>query len=128
MKDEKLSMTDYVAGGGGPRPENIEQPASTGGARMVKEEAPAALFSREESATYRDRWNNIQAGFVDEPRKSAEEADKLVAELMDRLSKIFGEERNRLEGQWDRGDSVSTEDLRVALQRYRSFFNRLLSI
>jgi hypothetical protein len=66
-------------------------------------------------------------GFVDEPRRAVEQADALVADLMQRLASVFSDERKSLEGQWDRGDDVSTEDLRVALQRYRSFFDRLLS-
>jgi hypothetical protein len=65
---------------------------------------------------------------VDEPRKAVEQADGLVASTMKRLAEVFAEERSKLEKQWDRGDNVSTEDLRVALQRYRSFFHRLLSI
>jgi hypothetical protein len=69
----------------------------------------------------------VQAGFVDEPREAAKEADSLVAELMQKLADSFAKEREKLEGQWDSGDDVSTEDLRIALQRYRSFFNRLLS-
>ena len=69
----------------------------------------------------------IQAGFVDEPRNSVARADALVADLMQQLAAGFAEERERLEAQWDRGTDVSTEDLRVALTRYRSFFERLLS-
>jgi hypothetical protein len=70
----------------------------------------------------------IQAGFVDEPRSAVEQADSLVAGTMKRLAEMFAEERSRLESQWDRGDDVSTEDLRIALRRYRSFFGRLLSM
>jgi len=69
----------------------------------------------------------VQNGFVDEPRRAVEEADMLVAELMQHLAKSFADERGRLEGQWDRGDEVSTDELRVAFQRYRAFFGRLLS-
>jgi hypothetical protein len=76
----------------------------------------------------RGRWKEAQTGFVDEPRKAVEQADALVASAMKRLAEVFAEERSKLEKQWDRGDSVSTEDLRVALQRYRSFFDRLLSV
>jgi hypothetical protein len=64
---------------------------------------------------------------VDEPRRTVEQADELVAQVMQRLAESFASERERLEGQWGRGEDVSTEDLRVALQRYRSFFQRLLS-
>ena len=70
----------------------------------------------------------MQAGFVDEPRRAVEHADSLVAEIMKRLAESFAAERASLEKQWDRGDSVTTEDLRVVLQRYRSFFDRLLTI
>lgn len=86
------------------------------------------LFPDNELGDLRNRWDRIQAGFVDEPRKAVEEADSLVASTMKRLAEIFAQERSKLEGQWDRGDQFSTEDLRVALQRYRSFFHRLLSI
>ena len=72
---------------------------------------------------------HIQVGFVDEPREMVERADALVAELMQRLASQFypSEERSRLETQWDKDDDVSTQDLRLALQRYRSFFQRLLT-
>ncbi len=76
----------------------------------------------------RMRWSDIQAGFVDEPRQAVERADGLVAEAIKRLAESFADERSKLERQWDRGDDVSTEDLRQALQRYRSFFSRLLSV
>jgi hypothetical protein len=86
------------------------------------------LFSAEETKDFRDRWNAIQVGFVDEPRQVVKQADSLVAAATKRLAEMFAAERARLEGQWDRGDNVSTEDLRLALQRYRSFFGRLLSV
>lgn len=85
------------------------------------------LLPTDQAGSYTTRWEKIQAGFVDEPRESVEEADALVADLMQRLASSFSDERKRLESQWDRGDDVSTEDLRVALTRYRSFFERLLS-
>jgi hypothetical protein len=65
---------------------------------------------------------------VDEPRRTVEQADELVAEVMKRLAEGFAAERERLEQQWGRGEDVSTEDLRLALQRYRSFFQRLLDV
>ena len=77
---------------------------------------------------FRSEWNNIQIGFVDEPRKAVEKADGLVANVMKRLAEVFVDERKKHEGQWDRGEDVHTEDLRIALQRYRSFFDRLLSV
>jgi hypothetical protein len=86
------------------------------------------LLEEEATVEVRSRWEKIQGGFVDEPRRAVEEADTLVAELMQKLADSFAKEREGLEGQWDRGDKVSTEDLRIALQRYRSFFDRLLSV
>ena len=85
------------------------------------------LLPQDQAERYRSEWQRIQAGFVDEPRKSVEEADRLVADLMQRLAAVFSDERAQLEKQWDSGDDVSTEDLRVGLTRYRSFFDRLLS-
>jgi len=76
----------------------------------------------------RTQWDQIQTGFVDEPRKAVQEADQLVETAIKRLSESFTEQRNTLEGQWDRGDDVSTEDLRLALQKYRAFFQKLLTV
>ena len=86
------------------------------------------LFPSNELEELRNRWSGVQTAFVDEPRSAVEQADSLVASAMKRLAEVFAEERSRLEQQWDRGDNVSTEDLRIALQRYRSFFQRLLSV
>jgi hypothetical protein len=87
-----------------------------------------ALFPENESQDFHKRWTEIQTGFVDEPRRAVERADELVAEVIKRLADTFAQERSKLEGQWGRGDNVSTEDLRVALQRYHAFFDRLLNI
>jgi hypothetical protein len=86
------------------------------------------LLLQNDAEAMRSRWTDIQGAFVDEPRRAVEQADGLVAETIKRLAEMFAEERDRLERQWDRGDDVSTEDLRQALQRYRSFFTRLLAI
>jgi hypothetical protein len=86
------------------------------------------LFPRNELQDLRTNWDRIQVGFVDEPRRAVEQADSLVASTMKRLAEAFAQERSQLEQQWDQGDNVSTEDLRVALQRYRSFFHRLLAL
>ena len=87
----------------------------------------ASLFRDNDAADLKKRWSDIQGGFVDEPRKAVEQADSLVADVMKRLAEGFTTERAGLEKQWDRGDNVTTEDLRVALQKYRSFFDRLLA-
>jgi len=89
---------------------------------------PAMLLATDDSDRFRSRWSEIQTGFVDEPRNAVEQADSLVADLMKRLAEGFAEERATLEKHWHEGSDVSTEDLRVALQRYRSFFDRLLSV
>jgi hypothetical protein len=86
------------------------------------------LFPSDELDGLRNRWNSVQAAFVDEPRRAVEQADALVASAMKRLAEVFSDERKKLEQQLDRGDNISTEDLRIALQRYRSFFHRLLSV
>ncbi|MFD4530788.1 hypothetical protein ACFWNL_22225 [Kitasatospora sp. NPDC058397] len=76
---------------------------------------------------FRSRWQKIQGEFVDDPRNAVSAADNLVAEAMQALATTFSAHKQDLEGQWHRGDEVPTEELRVALQRYRSFFNRLLN-
>jgi hypothetical protein len=90
--------------------------------------ATTTLFPENEAKDFHTRWTEIQTAFVDEPRRAVEQADSLVAEVIKRLANGFAEERSKLEGQWGRGDNVSTEDLRVALQRYRAFFDRLLKV
>jgi hypothetical protein len=85
------------------------------------------LLPPDQSERFTVRWQEIQASFVDEPQQSVEQADALVADLMQRLAATFSAEREELEAQWAKGDDVSTENLRVALKRYRSFFDRLLA-
>jgi hypothetical protein len=89
--------------------------------------AGTPLFSDADVGDLRTRWGNVQAEFVDEPRRSVEAADELVATVMQRLAEGFANERASLEKQWDSGENASTEELRVALQRYRAFFDRLLN-
>ncbi|OGO63596.1 MAG: hypothetical protein A2Z45_09310 [Chloroflexi bacterium RBG_19FT_COMBO_55_16] len=86
----------------------------------------ASLLNREESEHFRTRWNEIQGKFVDEPRSAVQQADALVSEVIEQITKMFSNEHSSLEAQWKQGNDVSTEDLRKALQRYRSFFNRLV--
>lgn len=101
-----------------------------GGASEQAEEAKRAerveLFENDERDAFSQRWSTIQESFVDEPQRSVEQANALVADLMDRLVSSFRSEQSRLEEQWGQGDEVTTEDLRIILQRYRSFFSRLL--
>jgi hypothetical protein len=87
----------------------------------------APLLADDELQNILLQWKDIQAEFVDEPRKAVQDADALVAELMQRLAQMFATERDQLESRWAGGDEVSTEDLRRGLRRYRSFFERLLA-
>jgi hypothetical protein len=91
-------------------------------------EGRAPLLAAEEAERFRQRWEDLQAGFVDQPRQMVEQADELVGDLIQQLTVGFSDKRSKLEAQWDKGDEVSTEELRVALTRYRSFFNRILSV
>ena len=93
----------------------------------VGDQPHAPLLEDHELQSIHVRWKDIQAEFVDEPRKAVQDADALVAELMQRLAQMFASEREQLESRWAGGDDVSTEDLRHGLRRYRSFFERLLA-
>jgi hypothetical protein len=144
-RDRDMLTTDDIAGrapdedaavtrGGTPGEQrSLDEAVAPGGANAAnagggaREEAAEPLFADERAGDFRDRWESIQTGFVDEPRRAVQDADTLVAELMRNLADSFSAERKDLEGQWDRGGDVSTEDLRVALRRYRSFFDRLLA-
>lgn len=120
---EELELTTAdLAGRKRPPEEGRADPTAS------KDAETTPLFPESEARELRARWDAIQASFVDEPRRAVEQADSLVATAMKRLAEQFADERSRLEGQWDKGDDVSTEDLRIALQRYRSFFGRLLSV
>jgi uncharacterized membrane protein len=92
-----------------------------------RDDGRSRLLADDEAEEMLQRWERLQMGFVDEPREKVKEADDLVDELMQRLTAGFNDKRSQLEKQWDRGEQVSTEDLRIALTRYRSFFKRLLS-
>ena len=111
-----------------PRPLAVASPADFDSPAAPVAAQPAPLFSESEVGDFRSRWSDIQSDFVDEPRRAVEDADHLVAALMKKLAEGFANERAGLEKQWDSGDDISTEDLRLALQRYRSFFDRLLKV
>lgn len=103
--------------------------SATDDPRDLRKSSDAPTFLPEQAGTQaNDRWKRIQAEFVDDPRKSVSEAHELVSDLVQRIIDTFSNERNDLEQQWSKGESVSTEDLRVCLQRYRSFFTRLLPL
>jgi hypothetical protein len=119
------SETNAGMNGGGESNGHRETATGTG---TATETGSAPLFAQSDSEGFRSRWSDVQTQFVDEPRSAVEQADSLVAELMKRLAESFAAERGKLEQEWDRGGEVSTEDLRQALRRYRSFFERLLSV
>ena len=140
MQERALNTDDLAGAQSAPQaPDNPQegQPSGTNPPDLSvvrDEDRPAregeggqSLLPTEQAGDFRRRWQGIQASFVDEPRQAVEQADALVADLLQRLAAGFSDERKRLEGQWDRGGDVSTEDLRVALTRYRSFFDRLLA-
>jgi hypothetical protein len=130
METRQSFSTRDIAGGADvdqdERTDEEVETRETNGTADVADDTPE-LLPREENADFQGRWERIQTGFVDEPRQTVEQADELVAQVMQRLAEGFAAERERLEQQWGRGEDVSTEDLRIALQRYRGFFQRLLS-
>jgi hypothetical protein len=119
--DSRLSTADLVAANAAP---GVSAPAMA----KAAQEPNLPLFAQNDTQEFRSRWEKIQNGFVDEPRKAVEQADELVASAIKRLAEVFATERHKLEAEWDKTDNVSTEDLRIALRRYRSFFDRLLSV
>ena len=86
------------------------------------------LFADDEMVGLRARWDSVQASFVDDPKECVQRADGLVSDVVDQLTSSFSHARSRLEEQWARGEEASTEDLRIALKRYREFFDRLLAV
>jgi hypothetical protein len=104
------------------------EPMAVRTADIVEDERQSQWFGRPELEEYRSRWSSIQTAFVDAPRQAVKDADDLIQSLVRKLSDSFTHERERLTKQWDRGEQVSTEDLRVTLQRYRTYFDRLLNV
>jgi hypothetical protein len=94
----------------------------------MNDEEFITLFENDEAEKFRSHWLDIQSRFVDDPSNSVKDADELVASVIQSITKTFANKRIGLEKQWNNGDQVSTEDLRLALKRYRSFFNRLLTL
>jgi hypothetical protein len=133
--DSRTPSADVKATGAAERSTERETPdprrAKRGAERDPRGDGDGAtepLFGGDQASDYRSRWQEIQTGFVDEPKAAVQEADALVAEVMRQLARSFADERRGLEGQWAEGEEISTEELRIALRRYRSFFDRLLSV
>jgi hypothetical protein len=126
-------VSDFEVAGGvadttGLEPERVVVLDQTStAARNFTDGRPTQLFPDNELSELRSRWDKAQIGFVDEPRAAVEQADSLVATVVKRIAEQFAAERADLEHQWDRGSDVSTEDLRQALRKYRSFFDRLIA-
>jgi glutathione S-transferase len=131
--EQELGTRDLASGGGPVEPviddgrDRGETPVGVVDDGDPPRDEDAALLPTDEDAGFQRRWQELQASFVDEPRSTVDRADELVAQVMQRVAEGFATEREHLERQWGRGEDVSTEDLRVALQRYRAFFRRLLS-
>jgi hypothetical protein len=115
-QEENITTADLLQRSGKPN----------GGATASDDHEP--LFLSGDAEAFRRRWTDIQTSFVDEPKPSVEKADQLVATVIQKLTQVFAEERSKLESDWSKGGEASTEDLRQALRRYRSFFDKLLSV
>ncbi|NXY97027.1 hypothetical protein HYE82_22115 [Streptomyces sp. BR123] len=121
----RTDATDETAGADETEAGRTGAGETTGAGTAEADATP--LMPESEAADFRDQWSRIQAGFVDDPKESVRAADGLVAAVMQHLAGTFASHKEDLEHQWSSGGEVATEDLRLALQRYRSFFNRLLS-
>jgi hypothetical protein len=125
VTEEHISKADFVAAG--TTGENAEKPVEKTDGHQEKASA-GTLLPENVVQDLRNHFSNVQSGFVDEPQTAVRQADELVAIAMKRLAEGFTQQRNTLERQWSGGKDVSTEDLRIALRRYRAFFERLLAI
>ena len=105
-----------------------EARAEARAADHATDEKLAPLFTPEAANEFRTRWDQVQFSFVDDPKRAVREGDELVAQVMRSLAQSFSQERTRLEQDLGHTDAGSTENLRMALRRYRSFFQRLLSL
>jgi hypothetical protein len=123
-QEDNITTADLLRRGGDGHSEGMPMEHSG----MAAQGGHEPLFPGPELEEFRRHWSETQANFVDEPKPSVEKADQLVASVIQRLTQVFADERSRLEKDWSKGGEVSTEDLRQALRRYRSFFDRLLSV
>jgi hypothetical protein len=104
------------------------EPSELGAEPSTEPSSAKSLFADNDLSSLRSRWDDVQAAFVDDPKQCVQKADALVAKVVEQLTAGFSDARSRLEAQWARGEDASTEDLRLALKRYREFFQRLLSV
>ncbi len=122
VAEEPTRQREFTAAPESPASQDQAPQASNDHAQLVP------LFVADVSDDFRARWDAVQSGFVDDPMRAVREADELVARVMKSLAGTFAAERSNLEGQVDKSSQASTENLRVALRNYRSFFQRLLSL
>jgi hypothetical protein len=123
--EPQLATADLAKAGAADPQARTEAPAR---ASAEDGDSGEPLLDAGRSGELRSRWESVQASFVDEPRSAVEQADGLVAEVLQDLARSFTKQRESLEKEWQLGDDVSTEELRQALRHYRSFFDRLLSL
>jgi len=129
IKGTRLGTEDLAATKGpAPESEAVDLEDTIAESARAQRDVLIPLFSAKAKDDFRSRWASVQTGFVDEPRRAVEQADELVAQVMQHLAQSFSGQRASLEQHWEKSKQVSTEDLRLALKRYRSFFDRLLSI
>jgi hypothetical protein len=111
---------------------NADRPILTvstdGVVKTPSDNSLADLFTQDAAAEFRHRWDAVQRGFVDGPQEAVHSADELVAQVIQSLTDSFAKQREALDGEIGHTEKASTENLRLALRRYRSFFERLLSI
>jgi hypothetical protein len=119
LREEQISEGEVVE-------ERVEENRAATATRDEEDFAP--LFEKSEAEQFRTHWLEIQSRFVDDPSVAVKDADDLVSDVIKNITRTFSDKRLSLENQWKSGDKVSTEDLRVAMKRYRSFFNRLLTL
>ncbi|MFE6840076.1 hypothetical protein ACFVFI_35280 [Streptomyces sp. NPDC057705] len=125
-EDAAADEPGALEGGEGRPTDGTDRTAGTGPADAA-DGVDEPLLGAEDTADYRKAWSEIQGRFVDDPQEAVRSADALVAEVMQTLARTFSAHKQGLEGQWGQGEQVATEELRLALQHYRSFFNRLLN-
>ena len=116
-------------------PDDMERPApapvpvpETKAPTRNEDDSLEPLFYPDAARDLRASVDAVQIGFVDDPKQAVRQADDLVRQVLDDLARSFSSERSALDGSADTASQASTENLRLALRRYRSFFQRLLSL
>ena len=128
-KEKRMNVDVVDATEGQSEMEQMAEVRTAENKTSTRQDDFAPLFENTEAEDFRSQWLDIQSRFVDDPRASVKEADELVANVIKSITRSFADKRMSLENQWKSGENnISTEDMRVAMQRYRSFFNRLLSL